>query len=370
MAKSILNLSRRQALRIGGAALAAPMLSLSTRPLWAQDMTKVALTLPWVANGSNYWPMLGKELGIYADQGIDVEVSRGFGSVAAAQAVANEQFDFGVVFASGNMLAQARGLDLMVLATIYYDATMGIATLADSGISAPADLEGKTLGMVPTSAEAPFWPAFAEKAGIDTSKVEIVQIDSKVIERTMMNGQVDAITAIGSSSIPNIAAAGADLRFMLWSDFGVELYAAQIVTRREIYESNPELCQKVVDATLGSYAHTLKNPEESIEAFAKIVPEVGLTANGLASAKISQGIAQLVTLRAEAMDNALGYSDLSKIPGMMQSVLDLGTVDNPVVPPTEELITNEFIGNVTLSPEEWAAVETANAEYAKYFGKA
>ena len=126
----------------------------------------------------------------------------------------------------------------------------------------------------------------------------------------------------------------------------------------------------MVDATLGSYAHTLKNPEESIEAFAKIVPEVGLTANGLASAKISQGIAQLVTLRAEAMDNALGYSDLSKIPGMMQSVLDLGTVDNPVVPPTEELITNEFIGNVTLSPEEWAAVETANAEYAKYFGKA
>ena len=117
MAKSILNLSRRQALRIGGAALAAPMLSLSTRPLWAQDMTKVALTLPWVANGSNYWPMLGKELGIYADQGVDVEVSRGFGSVAAAQAVANEQFDFGVVFASGNMLAPARGLDRMVLAT-------------------------------------------------------------------------------------------------------------------------------------------------------------------------------------------------------------------------------------------------------------
>lgn len=365
---NISKLSRRQALMLGTGALAAPMLSLSTRPLWAQATTKVGLTLPWVANGSNYWPMLGKELGIYADNGIDVEVSRGFGSVAAAQAVANNQFDFGVVFGSGNMLAQARGLDLIVLATIYYDATMGIATLADSPIASPKDLEGKTLGMVPTSAEAPFWPAFAAKAGIDTAKVNIVQVDSKVIERTMLNKQVDAITAIGSSSIPNIAASGADMRFMLWSDFGLELYAAQIVTRREIYETNPELCQKMVDATLGSYAYTLKKPEESIERFAKIVPEVGLTANGLASAKISQGIAQLVTLRSEAMDNAVGYSDLSKIPGMMQAVLDLGTVENPVMPPLEQMITNEFVGNVKLTAEEWAAVKANNAGYAKYFG--
>ncbi|MDF0596285.1 ABC transporter substrate-binding protein [Psychromarinibacter halotolerans] len=361
-------LSRRQALILGSSALAAPMLSLQTRPLWAQETTRVALTLPWVANGSNYWPMLGKEMGIYADNGIDVEVSRGFGSVAAAQAVANDQFDFGVVFASGNMLAQARGLDLMVLGTVNYDATMGIATLADSPIATPKDLEGKTLGMVPTSAEAPFFPAFAAAAGIDTDKVDIVQVDSKVIERALLDGQVDAITAIGSSSIPNIVAAGADLRFMLWSEYGVEQYAAQICTRRETYEANPDLCQKVVDATLQSFAYTLKNPEESINEFARIVPEVGLTANGLPSAKISQGIAQLVAIRPEAIENALGYSDLEKIPGMMQGVLDLGTIENPVVPPLEQLITNEFVGNVTLSAEEWDAVRSANAEYAQYFG--
>ncbi|WP_198666221.1 ABC transporter substrate-binding protein [Tropicimonas sp. IMCC34043] len=362
------NLSRRQALLLGTGALAVPMLSLSTRPLWAQGTTKVSLTLPWVANGSNYWPMLGKELGIYADNGIDIEVSRGFGSVAAAQAVANNQFDFGVVFASGTMLAQARGLDLIVLATLYYDATMGIASLADSPIKTPKDLEGRKLGMVPTSAEAPFWPAFAAKAGIDASKVDVVQVDSKVIERTMLNKQVDAITAIGTSSIPNIAAAGVDMRFMLWSDYGLELYAAQIVTRRDVYESNPELCQKVVDATLSSFAYTLKKPGESIELFAKIVPEVGLTANGLTSARISQGITQLVTLWPEAMDNAIGYSDLSKIPGMIQSVLDLGTVENPEMPPLDQLITNEFVGNVKLTAEEWDAVKANNADYARYFG--
>lgn len=362
------NPTRRSLLLGAGAVLAAPMLSLSTRPLWAQSLTKVTMTLPWVANGSNYWPMLADKLGIGAKHGISIDVARGFGSVAAAQAVANGQFDFGVVFGSGNMIAQARGLDLIVLATVYYDATMGIAVLADSPIKAPKDLEGKKLGTVPTSAESPFWSAFAAKAGVDKDKVELVQVDSKVIERTLINKQVDAITAVGTSSIPVIAAAGADMRFMLWSKYGVELYAAQIVTRRETYEKNKDLCQKVVDATLECYAHTLREPDESLKLFAEIVPEVGLTANGMETAKISQGITQLVTLWPEAMDNALGYSDMAKMPAMYDSVLALGTVENPKLPPLDQLITNEFVGNVKLTAEEWAKVKANNAAYAKYFG--
>ena len=365
---SDLKLNRRHLLLGASAALAAPMLSVSTRPLWAQGTTKVSMTLPWVANGSNYFPMLGDKLGISGKQGLQMDVARGFGSVAAAQAVANGQFDFGVVFASGNMMAQAKGLDLIILATVYYDATMGIAVLADSEIKEPKDLEGKKLGTVPTSAESPFLGAFCAKAGVDREKLDLVQVDSKIIERALINKQVDAITAVGTSSIPVLAASGADIKFTLWSKYGVELYAAQIVTRRETYEKNRDLCQKVVDATLECYAYTLRKPEESLAAFAELVPEVGLTANGMETARISQGVSQLVTLWPEAIDNALGYSDLSKMPAMYKSVLDLSTEPMPELPPMEKLITNEFVGNVKLSADEWAKVKDNNAAYAKYFG--
>ena len=360
--------SRRQILMGAAAAFAVPVLSFSSRAALAADLTKVTMTLPWVANGSNYFPMLANRLGFSEKNGIDLEVARGFGSVAAAQAVANKQFDFGLVFGSGNMIAQARGLDLVILATLYYDATMGTAVLADSPIRTPKDLEGKKLGTVPTSAESPFFGAFSQKAGIDKDKVELVQVDSKIIERALISGQVDAITAVGTSSIPVIAAQGVDLRFMLWSEQGVELYAAQIVTRRETYENDKALCQKVVDTVLESFAYTLREPEAALELFAELVPEVGLTANGLETARISQGITQLVTLWPEATDHALGYSDLSKMPAMYQSILDLGTIENPQLPPVETLITNEFIGNVKLSADEWEKVRQNNAAYAKYFG--
>jgi hypothetical protein len=87
--------SRRQLLA-GSAAVAGglPAGIIANTGVWAQNQTSVKLTLPWIANGSNYWPVIGKKLGYFSKRGIDVDIARGFGSVAAAQAVANKQFDF------------------------------------------------------------------------------------------------------------------------------------------------------------------------------------------------------------------------------------------------------------------------------------
>lgn len=362
------NITRRSALKFGVAAAASlPFSSSLVGRATAQEQVK--FTLPWIPNGSSYWPMIGKEIGVFAKHNIDMSVARGFGSVAAAQAVASGQFDFGMVFAGGNFLAAARQLPIVVIATVYYDPIMGIALRADSPIKTPRDLEGKKLGTVPTSAESPFWPAFAKNAGIDMSKVSLVQVDSKVIERALIDKQVDATTAVGTSSIPLIAAMGERPRFLPWSRYGVELYAGQIVTRPEIVEKNPELCQKVVDSVLGCYAHTLREPQSSLELFAKVMPEVGLTRGGMESARIAQGLTQLATQRPEAIENSLGWSDLDKIPGMIDLIMEFGAPKDAVRPDPATLVTNRFVGNVKLTPEEWAKVKENTSEFAAYLGE-
>jgi ABC-type nitrate/sulfonate/bicarbonate transport system substrate-binding protein len=359
-------LTRRRLL--AGAAALASGLPTALAGSRARAATPVKLTLPWIANGSNYWPVIGKKLGYFSKRGIDVDVARGFGSVAAAQAVANKQFDFGLVFAGGNILAAARGLPIIVLATVVYDAMMGIALRPDSSISTPKDLEGKRLGIVPTSAEAPFWPAFAQAAGIDASKVSLVQVDAKVVERVLFDRQVDAITAIGSSSVPVMVALGERPRFMLWSKFGVELYAGQIVTRPDVLDANPDLCQSMVDAILESYAHTLREPERSIDEFAQEVPEIGLTKGGRENAQISQGLAQLMTVRPEAIDHALGWTDPGKLPAMIDLVMKYGVPADAKRPDPEKLATNKFVGRITLTAAEWDQVKKNTAQYASYLG--
>jgi ABC-type nitrate/sulfonate/bicarbonate transport system substrate-binding protein len=349
-------------------SIAAPAGLMTNSSALAQNLKPVKITLPWIANGSNYWPIIGKKLGFFSKRGIDANIARGFGSVAAAQAVANKQFDFGVVFAGGTILAAARGLPLVMLATVYYDATMGTALRQDSPIKSPKDLEGKKIGIVPTSAEAPFWPAFAAAAGFDASKVSIVQLDAKVVERTLIDKQVDAITAIGTSSIPVMVSVGQPPRFMLWSKFGIELYAAQVVTRQEIVDQDPQLCQAVVDAVLESYAYTLREPKKSIDLFIQELPEVGLIKGGRENAELSQGLAQLMTIRPEAMNNSLGWTDMSKLPAMIDLVMKYAAPKDAKAPGPEKLATNKFAGKFKLTSSEWDNIKKSTASYAAYLG--
>ena len=64
------------------------------RPALAQSRA-VKYTLPWLAEGNAVYLYAGKAKGIFAKHGIDIDISRGFGSMAAGQAIATNQFEFG-----------------------------------------------------------------------------------------------------------------------------------------------------------------------------------------------------------------------------------------------------------------------------------
>ena len=360
------SLSRRRLLQAAGAvacgAVAAPVFA-QTRP--------ISITLPWVVNGSNYWPMVGKELGYFKKRGIDLTVSRGNGSVAAAQAVANKQFDLGVVFFGGTLVNMARGLPLQALATVGYDALMGNLVLEDSPIRAPKDFEGKRVGTVATSAESPYWTAYAAKTGIDLGKVTRQQLDARLIERALMDKQVDAITAIGSSSIPVLDSLGVKTRFIPWAKTGVQLYAAQVIARRETIAADAGLCQAMVDGILESVVYTLKKPEESLEILYKAQPEIGMAKGGKENAKISQGLAQATMVAPEAIEHGMGWSSIPTLAGMISLAARAGalTADaKPLVP--EDLATNRFVGKIKLSSAEWEQIRKNVAPYNKMLGLA
>jgi NitT/TauT family transport system substrate-binding protein len=357
-------LSRRRVLQAAGAAACGAVAA----PVFAQTRA-IKLTLPWVVNGSNYWPMVGKELGFFKKRGIDLTVSRGNGSVAAAQAVANKQFDLGVVFFGGTLVNMARGLPLQALATVGYDSQMGNLVLADSPIKTAKDFEGKRVGTVATSAESPYWSAYAARTGIDLSKVTRQQLDARLIERALMDKQVDAITAIGSSSIPVLDSLGVKTRFIPWAKAGVELYASQVIARRETIEADPGLCQAMVDGILESVVYTLKNPDASLEILFKAQPEIALAKGGKANAKISQGLAQASMVSSEAIEHGMGYSSIPKLASMISLAARAGalTADaKPLVP--EDLATNRFVGKLKLSTAEWDQIRKNVSAYSKMVG--
>src|SRR5439155_1476335 len=172
-------------------------------------------------------------------RGIDLEIARGFGSMASAQAIATGQFDFGIVAAPSLILSVVKDLPLIALATCDYDATMGVGVLDDSPVQKPQNLAGKKVASVPTSGEFPFFPAYAERVGLAPNSIEFVHVDNKVLDRVLMEKQVDAITSFALGSASAMLSKGVPSRWMLYSAAGIRNHGQTIASRRSPEPSGP-----------------------------------------------------------------------------------------------------------------------------------
>lgn len=342
--------TRRATLAAAPALLAAPHV--------ARAQAALKLTLPWLAQGSTAYAYIAKEMGAFTRRGLNVDVTRGFGSVAAAQALSQGQFDYAIVGAGPAILAAARGLPITGTATVNYDMTMGILLRADSPIRTARDLEGKRIGAVPTSAEFPFWPAFAQRAGINLSTVTIQQMDNRVLERSLIDRQVDAITAIASSSIPVMQAQNAPSRFIPYSSAGLNFYSNVICTRPEILSGRAAQVEAMTEAMLEAVALQLREPERALDMFVKQVPEIAITAGGRENARLSQGLMQATMLSPEALEHGLGWTDMAKWNAMTDLVMQHGAPADATRPATAAIISNSYAGKIKLTAEEWTAQRT------------
>jgi NitT/TauT family transport system substrate-binding protein len=355
--------SRRTILR--GTALSAPFL-LSKR-LRAASMRKVRLTLPWVADGSNGYAFVAKANGYWADAGLDVEITRGYGSVAAAQAVGTGQFDFGLAAASAGIQQAVKGLPTVALACCGYDATMAIAVLADSPVHAPKDLAGKSLGGTVNSGEYPFLPAYAKAAAFDLGSVKLVQVDPNVRQRVLMERQVDAICGFAISIAPVLVANNMAARFMSYSAAGLKFYNNALLTRPEVLKADPKLCAAMVDGMIKAVRFTMLQPKEAVAAFLKQVPEAGLAANGPKQIATGLGISAMTMIAPPAKQYALGRSELEDYGSMTDMVMQYLGSPGDKRPDPASLFTNEFVGGVKLSPDEWAQADANVKVYRDYF---
>jgi ABC-type nitrate/sulfonate/bicarbonate transport system substrate-binding protein len=334
-------------------------------PAIAQAKRVVKFSLPWVAEGSSLFTYVAKNRGFWAKHGLDVEILRGTGSVAAAQGVATGQFDFSMPAVSASVLQVLKGLPMMMVGVTSYDATQGIGVLADSPIKTPKDLEGRKMASVVSSGEYPFLGLFAERAGFDLSKVDRQQVDVQIRERLLADKQVDAISCFATSAIPALAAKGIETRYMLYSKFGIPNYGNTIVTRPEVVAKDPQLVAAIVDGAMEAIKFSVLNPQEAIDAFFKEVPELAMSASARDQIRIGLGIIMVTQLREMAKDKGLGVFIADDVKAMTELTLKY-VVKEGKMPELESLYTNKFVGGVKLSEKEYQTALGSTQAFAKY----
>lgn len=360
-----MRVSRRGVLKgFGVAGLGAAGMRLAT-PAIAQGASKVSFTTSWIPEGPNLFAYVARDKGFWKNAGLDVSVARGSGSGAAAQAVSAGTFDFGMAATPTVIVQAAKKLPITCIGQINYDALMGIGLLAGSPIKTPKELEGKKLGASVTSGEYPFLPLYADKAGFDLAKVQVVQLDGKVRERSLMEKQVDAASAFATSTIPSLAPLGTDVRFMLFRDVGIEFYGQSLTTQPQKLK-DAALCTAFVQGAMEAIRFTMTNFDESIDIFLKANSEVAMSSTGKEYSRIGLGLTNLTNLVPEVKEHGLGYADPKKVATMADLVVKYAAGEGAMRPDVNTLFTNVFAGKLKLNESELAAAEKNAAAFRKY----
>lgn len=331
-----------------------------------QDRRKVTFTLPWLAEGSNAFVFVAKANGYWDELGLDVQVTRGYGSVAAAQAVGAGQFQFGAAAASAGIQQAAKGLPVVAIGCAGYDGTMGICTLKDGPIKTPKDLAGKKMGSTVSSGEYPFLPVFAQMAGFDLKSVEISQVDPNVRQRLLVTGQVDAISGFAISFVPPLVTQKVELRAMLFSHYGLTLYNNALLTQLSTLRNERKLCEDIASGLMQAIKFTVLDPEGTVQLFLKQVPETALSPTAVEQTRLGVGIFNVAMLHEPALKYCIGYSVPEDYQAMTDLVMKYIASPGDKPPAQTELFSNDLVGKLKLTPDEWKAAEAKAEPFRKY----
>ncbi len=322
--------------------------------------TKVSLTLPFTIHGSYTGFVVARELGYWKDRGVDVTVSRGYGSPDAIKKVYLGRFNYGDASFESVIEAASEGLGVVGLGLHMHVSPLAIFSLKKSGITHPKDLEGKVLGAAPTYGDWLFFPAFAKKTGIDRSKITVRFLEGNVRAQTLLNGGVDALTGYYNLDAPVLWTGGGDINIMLHYTYGLKMYGTGLLAVRSQIEKFPEVTKAVVEGVMEGYKYTYLNPDKTLEMHIASLPEL-------------QGDrAREITKYQMLLNTALGVHPAPKkyglgyyIPEEITENVDLATqylnLKKRVDP--SEVYTNKFTGSVKLTPAEWEKVEQSVKPY-------
>ena len=157
---------RRHILGFASAILGA----FAAVPALAQE--PIALALDWVVNGTHAPYFVARDKGYYRDAGLEVTISRGFGSGDTVKRVASRSAQIGIADTGAIIASRANDdIPVRIVAMIYDRATLGLIYLAESGIKVPKDIEGRAIGRSASGATVNMFPGFLKANGIDRSKL-------------------------------------------------------------------------------------------------------------------------------------------------------------------------------------------------------
>jgi NitT/TauT family transport system substrate-binding protein len=238
---------------------------------------KVVIGIP-VTPMSVQWAHLSfaEEIGIFADENIEVEYSNVNGTAVLLPQVATGQVDFGLANPDLTLVAAAKGEPLPITFVMNWLRSHGYEFVVNenSPVQTIADLKGKKIGVGGlTWGNIPMTRGMLSGAGVDwSSDIEVFPVGiGPAAWRQLETGEVDMLNLFISQHAM-MELAGIKLRRLELPAEYKAIFSNGIAARNELVSENPDLVARFGRALAKSWVACKANVEACVRAHWKRYP--------------------------------------------------------------------------------------------------
>jgi NitT/TauT family transport system substrate-binding protein len=280
------------------ALAAAAVLSLGALPGPAAANDEVTFRLNWIMYGFHTPFYLGLERGYYADEGIDLTIGEGQGSVRAVQTVGAGGDMFGLADGGSVTAGVARGAPVKAVMAVTNSSPYSLSVRKDSGITTLKEVEGATIASAPGEAGLQLLPALFAANDVDIDKVNILRVEGAGKMVAVLENRAQGLMAGLDNQSLTLPREGVPLIDFAYSKNGTNTVGLTIFTQTDTIADNPDLVRRFVAATVRSFEAAIADPEASIAAGLKVKPDLDPDLSleqlkvgfGLMQSKASEGL--------------------------------------------------------------------------------
>jgi NitT/TauT family transport system substrate-binding protein len=209
--------------------------------------------------------------GIYEAHGLDVSIEMGGPQVNGTQLLMGENVDFFMGYGADALQAVEEGIPKVTVASMFQKDPQVLLAHPDQGIKSLEDLQGRPI-YISAAANVTYWPLLASKYGFTDDMKRPYNFNPGPFLANKDSAQQGYLS---SEPLKIQKEGGFEPLVFLLADYGYDPYSTTIETRQELVDTDPDLVQRFVDASIkGWYSYLNGDPTPANELIKQENPEM------------------------------------------------------------------------------------------------
>ncbi len=234
------------------------------------ELDQVTYGTNWFAQAEHGGFYQAVATGIYEQYGLDVTIQMGGPQVNGTQLLMGGAVDFFMGYTSDAIKAIEEGIPKITVAAMFQKDPQILIAHPDTGADTLESLQGRPI-FISSAANVTYWPFLAAKYGFTEDQKRPYNFNAGPFLADKNSAQQGYLS---SEPLKVREEGGFDPIVFLLADYGYDPYSTTIETRKELVDTNPDLVQRFVEASIRGWYSYLDDPAPGNELIKEANPEM------------------------------------------------------------------------------------------------